>query len=90
MSQNQDKIQLFWAIILSLLIIGSPVAAEEKAMNHGEHDMLNEEVPKFNATGDGPMSYALLPDNKGLFYSHVTCMMTAFWILMPIGKQKDL
>jgi hypothetical protein len=55
MSQNQDKTQLFRAIILGLLMVGSPVAAEEKAMNHGEHDMLNEEVPKFNATGDEPM-----------------------------------
>jgi hypothetical protein len=32
------------------------------------------------------MSYALLPQNKGYFYTHVAFMVMAFWILMPMGK----
>ncbi|KAI8881068.1 hypothetical protein K501DRAFT_189883 [Backusella circina FSU 941] len=47
-------------------------------------------MPKFNAIGNEPMSYALFPDNKGLFYSHVTFMIMAFWILMPIGIMMGL
>ncbi|KAI9485888.1 MAG: hypothetical protein EXX96DRAFT_645784 [Benjaminiella poitrasii] len=74
---------LFSILLISLCL--QLVSAEQKAMNHAEHDMLNEEVPKFNATGDEPMSYALFPDNKGLFYTHVAFMTLAFWLLMPIG-----
>lgn len=51
-----------------------------------DHMKMNETVPAFNATGDEPMSYALFPDEKGYFYIHVTMMVIAFWILMPIGK----
>lgn len=51
-----------------------------------DHMAMDETVPKFNATGDEPMSYALFPDEKGYFYIHVTMMVIAFWILMPIGK----
>ncbi|KAI7904836.1 uncharacterized protein BX663DRAFT_503740 [Cokeromyces recurvatus] len=78
---------IFTSLFFVLLIIPclQLASAQEMAMNHAEHDMLNEEVPAFNATGDEPMSYALLPDNKGLFYIHVTFMSIAFWILMPIG-----
>jgi hypothetical protein len=43
-------------------------------------------LPAFNATGEEPMSYALLPQNKGYFYTHVAFMVIAFWILMPMGK----
>ncbi|KAL7332414.1 hypothetical protein PS15p_204464 [Mucor circinelloides] len=50
-----------------------------------DHMAMDETVPKFNATGDEPMSYALFPDEKGYFYIHVTMMVIAFWILMPIG-----
>ncbi|KAI7904736.1 uncharacterized protein BX663DRAFT_559714 [Cokeromyces recurvatus] len=49
------------------------------------HSMVDEPVPLFNASGDEPMSYALFPDNKGYFYTHVILMTIAFWILMPIG-----
>ncbi|KAI8331541.1 hypothetical protein BC941DRAFT_474879 [Chlamydoabsidia padenii] len=42
-------------------------------------------LPPFNSTGEEPMSYALLSDNKGYFYIHVALMVVAFWILMPIG-----
>ncbi|KAI8645907.1 hypothetical protein BD408DRAFT_449920 [Parasitella parasitica] len=45
----------------------------------------DDPVPKFNATGNEPMSYALFPDEKGYFYIHVIMMVIAFWILMPIG-----
>lgn len=49
---------------------------------------MDEKVPAFNATGDEPMSYALFPDNKSYFYIHVAMMVIAFWVLMPIGKEK--
>lgn len=54
-----------------------------------QHHMPMEDppLPAFNATGEEPMSYALLPQNKGYFYTHVAFMVIAFWILMPIGKQ---
>ncbi|KAI9301315.1 hypothetical protein BJ944DRAFT_234026 [Cunninghamella echinulata] len=42
-------------------------------------------LPPFNSTGEEPMSYALFPENKGYFYTHVAFMILAFWILMPIG-----
>ncbi|KAI8083167.1 uncharacterized protein BX664DRAFT_380492 [Halteromyces radiatus] len=52
-----------------------------------QHHMSTEDppLPAFNATGEEPMSYALLPDNKGYFYTHVVFMVIAFWILMPMG-----
>lgn len=53
---------------------------------HHHHDMEDTVQPAFNATGDEPMSYALLPEHKGYFYVHVTMMVIAFWILMPMGK----
>ncbi|KAF1806813.1 hypothetical protein V8B55DRAFT_1459886 [Mucor lusitanicus] len=31
------------------------------------------------------MSYALFPDDKGLFYSHVAFVTIGFWCLMPMG-----
>ncbi|EPB87409.1 hypothetical protein HMPREF1544_05835 [Mucor circinelloides 1006PhL] len=74
----------FLAILLVALCI-QPIFAEQKAMNHAEMDMLQETVPKFNESGTEPMSYALFPDDKGLFYSHVAFMTIGFWCLMPMG-----
>ncbi|ORZ18200.1 hypothetical protein BCR42DRAFT_490824 [Absidia repens] len=42
-------------------------------------------LPAFNATGEEPMSYALLPEGKGYFYTHVAFMVLSFWVLMPMG-----
>ncbi|GAA5802502.1 hypothetical protein HPULCUR_007967 [Helicostylum pulchrum] len=51
-----------------------------------QHDMMEDTAqPAFNATGNEPMSYALLPEHKGYFYVHVIMMVIAFWILMPMG-----
>lgn len=72
------------AILLANLCL-QPVFADQKAMNHAEMDMLQETVPKFNESGTEPMSYALFPDDKGLFYSHVAFMTIGFWCLMPMG-----
>ncbi|OAD02438.1 hypothetical protein MUCCIDRAFT_11833, partial [Mucor lusitanicus CBS 277.49] len=38
-----------------------------------------------NESGTEPMSYALFPDDKGLFYSHVAFVTIGFWCLMPMG-----
>ncbi|KAI7894363.1 uncharacterized protein EV154DRAFT_498522 [Mucor mucedo] len=64
-----------WPLLLSLCAI-QLASAQHHAM---------EEMPAFNATGDEPMSYALLPADKSYFYIHVTMMVLAFWVLMPIG-----
>lgn len=66
-----------------LLLAGSAYAQHDHGSMTGDPPM-----PPFNATGDEPMSYALFPDNKGYFYTHVTLMVLAFWVLMPMGKQK--
>ncbi|KAI8332060.1 hypothetical protein BC941DRAFT_437387 [Chlamydoabsidia padenii] len=52
-----------------------------------QHHMPTEDapLPPFNSTGEEPMSYALLPEGKGYFYTHVVFMVLSFWILMPIG-----
>lgn len=54
--------------------------------SHGGGMAMDEPLPAFNSTGDEPMSYALFPDNKSYFYIHVSMMILAFWILMPMGK----
>jgi hypothetical protein len=53
-----------------------------------QHHMSTEDppLPAFNSTGEEPMSYALLPESKGYFYTHVAFMVLSFWILMPMGK----
>ncbi|KAK4520824.1 uncharacterized protein ATC70_006704 [Mucor velutinosus] len=75
---------LFSATLLATLCLQSAFA-DQKAMNHAEMDMLQETVPKFNESETEPMSYALFPDNKGLFYSHVAFVTIGFWCLMPMG-----
>lgn len=74
----------FLAILLVAFCLQSAFA-DQKAMNHAEMDMLQETVPKFNESGTEPMSYALFPDDKGLFYSHVAFVTIGFWCLMPMG-----
>ncbi|KAI9473818.1 MAG: hypothetical protein EXX96DRAFT_579473 [Benjaminiella poitrasii] len=69
--------------ILVLLLVNIQFTRAQQHSHGGS--MADEPVPPFNATGDEPMSYALFPDNKGYFYTHVALMTIAFWILMPIG-----
>ncbi|KAI8075305.1 hypothetical protein BC940DRAFT_287975 [Gongronella butleri] len=54
---------------------------------NAQHHMVSDDppLPPFNATGDEPMSYALLPESKAYFYGHVAFMVLGFWILMPMG-----
>lgn len=64
-----------WHFLLSLCAI-QLVSAQHHAMD----------MPVLNSTAaDEPMSYALLPADKSYFYIHVTMMVLAFWVLMPIG-----
>lgn len=53
---------------------------------HEHMQMEDPPLPPFNSTGEEPMSYALFPENKGYFYTHVAFMVLAFWILMPMGN----
>lgn len=69
-----------WALILSLLYFKAVFAQHN-------HDMEDTPLPPFNSTGEEPMSYALLPENKGYFYTHVIMMVLGFWIFMPMGKK---
>lgn len=68
---------------LFLLVLASVASAQH---NHGSMMTEDPPMPPFNATGDEPMSYALFPENKGYFYTHVVFMVLAFWVLMPLGK----
>ncbi|GAN10083.1 integral membrane protein [Mucor ambiguus] len=74
---------LFPATLLATFL--QPALADQKAMNHAEMDMLQETVPRFNESGTEPMSYALFPGDKELFYSHIAFMIIGFWCLMPMG-----
>lgn len=65
-----------WPFLLSLYYTIQIVSAQHHVM---------EDMPAFNSTGEEPMSYALLPADKGYFYMHVTMMIISFWVLMPIG-----
>jgi hypothetical protein len=73
-----------WPLLLSIFYAATIVSAQH---SHGGMTM-NETVPAFNSTGDEPMSYALFPDNKSYFYVHVSMMVLAFWVLMPMGTVK--
>ncbi|KAI9313235.1 hypothetical protein BX666DRAFT_1981008 [Dichotomocladium elegans] len=65
---------------LLLLLFAGAVSAQ-----HNMHMSEDPPMPAFNSTGEEPMSYALFPENKGYFYTHVIFMVLAFWILMPLG-----
>lgn len=86
MSNRKPRFSLLLFGTICFSVIFQLTTAEQKAMNHAEHDMLEEPVPKFNETGTEPLSYALFPDKKGLFYTHVAFMTIAFWLFMPLGE----
>ncbi|CAO3594551.1 unnamed protein product [Absidia cylindrospora] len=69
-------------LLLALFLL---IYAQHAIAQH--HHMPTEDppLPAFNSTGEEPMSYALLSENKGYFYTHVAFMVVAFWILMPMG-----
>ncbi|CAO3635744.1 unnamed protein product [Cunninghamella blakesleeana] len=67
----------------ALLLVGYYLNTVSAQHDHMQMD--NPPLPPFNSTGEEPMSYALFPENKGYFYTHVAFMVLAFWILMPIG-----